>query len=102
MNDHYFTHHLNFSIAAKEKLRKLRIHKTGGGPKPPALTPIEEAIARIFKDTPGFGGVVPKAQGDSKIVIKRGPNNNALQAKVCGAEMVAETSNLQRALNTGK
>ena len=88
-------------FVAKEKLRKIRLHKTGGGPPPPPLTAIEEAIARIFRNTPGFGGIVSKAKGDSKIVIKRGPNNNDLQAKICCAEMVAETSSLQKAVNTG-
>ena len=88
-------------IAAKEKLRKLRLHKTGGGPRPPALTTIEEAIARIYHNTPGFGGIVPKNKADSKIVIKKGPNTNDLQVNMCAAEVVGETSNLHKALNTG-
>ena len=89
------------SVAAKEKLRKLKIHKTGGGPRPVGLMTIEEAIARIFGNTPGFAGIVTKEKGDSKIQIKRGPNNNDLQGRVCAAEMVVETSNLHKALNTG-
>ena len=89
-------------MTAKEKLRKLRVHRTGRGPRPPALTTVEEAIRRIFAHTPGFGGIVSKEKGDSKIQIKKGPNNNDLQGRVCAAEMVAETSNLHKALNTGK
>ena len=89
-------------FAAKEKLRNQRVHKTGGGPKPPDLNKIETAIATVFAKTPAFEGIVPMKESDSKIVLKRGPNNNDQLARACGAEMVAETSNLHKAVNSGK
>ena len=70
-------------FVAKEKLKKVRIHETGGGPPPPPLTHIEEAIAWIYADTPGFRGIVSKKVGDSKIVMIRTQHNNDQQAKIC-------------------
>ena len=46
--------------------------------------------------------MVSRGVGDSKIIMKRTQHNNDQQARICGAEMVAETSNLQKGLNTGK
>ena len=82
-------------------MRNLRVHRTGGGPKPPDLTTIEEAISRIFSKTPAFSGIVTKEKADSKIVLKRGPNNNDQIGCACGAQMVAEASNLQKSINSG-
>ena len=82
-------------------MRNLRVHKTGGGPKPPDLNRIEDAIATIFAKTSAFQGIVPHEKADSKIVLKRGPNNNDQLARACGANMVAETSNLQKSVNSG-
>ena len=50
-------------------MRKLHVHKTGGGPAPPALTPVEEAVWRILGKTPGFIGVTDR-KSDSKVVIR--------------------------------
>ena len=82
-------------------MRKLRIHETGGGPAPPSLTAIEEAVWRILGKTPGFVGVVSK-QNDSKMVIKKAKNTNDLQARICNASVIAETTGLTRAINTSK
>ena len=78
------------------------MHKTGGGPAPTAFNRIEEAIVRLLGDTPEFAGVVADYLGDSRIELKRGPNNNDLQAKVCKAKVVGQTSNLLRAMNTSE
>ena len=92
---------VKFVISAKEKMRKKRIHETGGGPAPPELTPIEEAVWTILGTTPGFIGVQPRTS-DSKITIKRGQNTNDLTAKVCNATMLGKTGGLTRTLNTSK
>ena len=39
--------------------------------------------------------------GTSRIVMKQGGLTNELQAHICNAEVVAETANLVRAMNTG-
>ena len=78
------------------------MHKTGGGPAPCALTRIEEAVARILGKTPEFAGVVQRLFGDSRVVMKRGTKGNDMQACICNAEMVGETSNLVRSMNTSK
>ena len=82
-------------------MHKLCVHETGGGPPPPALTPIEQAVWRILGKTPGFIGVVDR-KSDSKIVMKKTRNTNDLQAKICNASMNAETIDLTRALNTSE
>ena len=51
-------------------MRKKRIHETGGGPAPPELTPIEEAVWTILGETPAFIGVQPHVS-DTKISMKR-------------------------------
>ena len=79
----------------------MHIHKTGGGPKPPDLSRVEEAISRIFSKTPAFSGIVTKEKADSKIILKRGPTNNDQIGRACGAQMVAEASNLQKSVNSG-
>ena len=78
----------------------MRVHVTGGGPAPANLTRIEEAVAQIYGQTPEFAGVVQKVLGESRVVIKRGKNTNDLQARICNAEMVGESSNLIRSINT--
>ena len=89
-------------LQQKRKLRKLRVHKTGGGPAPCTLTRIEEAVARILGKTPEFAGVVQRLFGDSRVVMKRGTKGNDMQARICNAEMVGETSNLVHSMNTSK
>ena len=79
----------------------MRVHETGGGPAPRPLTDIEKAIERILGKTPEFIGVVQEA-GHSKIQMKKGMRHNDLQAKICQAEMVGETPNLVKMLNTGR
>ena len=71
-------------------MRKKRVHETGGGPAPPALTPVEEAVWRILGKTPGFIGVTDR-QSDSKIVMKRSKNTNDLQARICNTSVNATT-----------
>ena len=92
---------LFFYFSAKEKVRKERIHVSGGGPKPAKLTTVEEAIKRIMGLTPTFTGAMSRAV-DSAIVMTRTENNNDLQAKVCNATRTGQASSLARALNTGK
>ena len=82
-------------------MRKHRVHETGGGPAPPALTAIEEAVWHILGKTPEFIGVVSK-QTDSKVVIKKAKNTNDLQARICNASTIRETTGLTEALNTSK
>ena len=52
--------------------------------------------------TPEFAGIVSEYFGDSRIEMRKGPNNNDLQAKVCKARTVGQTSNLVRAMNTSE
>ena len=80
----------------------MRVHQTGGGPPPNDLTRIEEAVARILGKTPEFAGVIQRFFGDSCVVVKKGTKTNALQARICNAEMVGETSNLVRSMNTSQ
>ena len=87
-------------IPAKEKLRKQRIHESGGGERPAKLTTFEQAIKKVLGDTPTFVGVVGK-DGDSTITITKNANNNDLQAKVCGATRTDSASGIGRALNSG-
>ena len=91
-----------FIFAAKAKLLKWRVHETGGGPPAAPFNRIEEAVVRISGKSPEFVGVVADYFGDSGIQMKRCPTNNDLQAKVCKAQMVGQTSNLVRAMNTSK
>ena len=74
----------------------------GGGPAPAQFTRVEDAVIRILGKTAEFAGIVGEYFGDSRIEMKRGPNNNDLQAKVCKAKMVSQTSNLVRAMNTSE
>ena len=92
----------HYIFVAKEKSHKLRIHQTSGGPEPPYLTRIEEAVARILGKTPEFAGVVGCLFGESRVVVKKGTKTNALQAQICNAEMVGETSNLVYSMNTSE
>ena len=89
-------------FVAKAKLLKWRIHETGGGPVPAKFNRIEEAVIRLLGSTPEFAGIVSDYFGDSRIEMKKGPNNNDLQAKVCKANKVGQTSTLVRAMNTSK
>ena len=82
-------------------MRKKCVHETGGGPAPPPLTPVEEAVWHILGKTPGFIGVTDR-QSDSKIIIKKSKNTNDMQAKVCNASVNATTPGLTRALNTSE
>ena len=82
-------------------MRKICLHRTGGGAAAPPLTAIEEAVWRILGKTPGFVGIVDR-KTDSKIVMKRSARNNDLHAKVCNATMVGQTTGLTRAMNTSK
>ena len=81
---------------------KWKVHKTGGGPAPPQFTRIEEAVIRILGKSPEFAGICGDYFGDSRIEMRRGAQNNDLQAKVCKAKMVGQTSNLVRVMNTSK
>lgn len=92
----------HFIIAAKAKLLKWRVHETGGGPAPAQFNRIEDAVIRILGRTPEFAGIVSDYFGDSRIEMRKGPNNNDLQAKVCKAKTVGQTSNLIRAMSTSK
>ena len=69
---------------------------------PAQFTRVEDAVIRILGKTAEFAGIVGEYFGDSRIEMKRGPNNNDLQAKVCKAKMVSQTSNLVRAMNTSE
>ena len=89
------------SLTAKEKNRKERLHQSGGGDKPAKKTSVEQAIDTILGCTPTFTGVVGRC-ADSAIVMKKTENNNDLQAKVCNAKRTGATSNLARAINSGK
>ena len=89
-----------FILSAKAKLLKWRVHETGGGPPAAPFSRIEEAIVHFLGKSPEFAGVVSEFFGDSQIEMKRGPNNNDLQAKVCKAKMVGQTSTLVCAMNT--
>ena len=57
---------------------------------------------RMLGKTPEFAGVVSEFFGDSRIEMKRAPSNNDLQAKICKAQMVGNTSTLVRAMNTSR
>ena len=89
-------------FTAKEKLLKWKVHETGGGAAPHKFSKVEEAIIRILGKSPEFAGIVEEYFGDSAIEMKRGPNNNDLQARVCKAKVVGQTSNLVRAMNTSR
>ena len=78
------------------------MHETGGGPPPAQFTRVEEAVIRMLGRTPEFAGIVSEYFGDSRIEMRKGPNNNDLQAKVCKARTVGQTSNLVRAMNTSE
>ena len=78
------------------------MHKTGGGPPAAPFNQIEEAIVHMLGKTPEFAGVVSEFFVDSRIEMKRAPNNNNLQAKICKAQMVGNTSTLVRAMNTSR
>ena len=67
-----------------------------------SITRIEDAVIRILGRTPEFAGIVSDYFGDSRIEMRKGPNNNDLQAKVCKAKTVGQTSNLVRAMSTSK
>ena len=67
-------------------MRKLHVHETGGGPTPPTLTPVEEAVWRILGKTPGFIGVTDR-KSDSKVVVRQSKNTNGLQGRICNATM---------------
>ena len=88
-------------ISGKEKMCKLRVHETGGGPAPPALTPVEQSVWRILGKTPGFIGVTDR-KSDSKIVLKKSKNTNDIQARICNATVTGETTGLTRAMNTSE
>ena len=65
-------------------------------------TGLKKLVVRILGKSPEFVGVVADYFGDSGIQMKRCPTNNDLQAKICKAQMVGQTSNLVRAMNTSK
>ena len=91
-----------FIFTAKDKLLKWKVRETGGGAAPRAFSRVEEAILRILGKSPEFAGIVTDYFGDSRIEMKRGPNNNDLQARICKANVVGQTSNLVRAMNTSE
>ena len=93
---------LQLFFSAKAKLLKWKVHETGGGTAPAKFNRIEEAVIRLLGSTPEFAGIVSDYFGDSRIEMRKGPNNNDLQAKVCKAKKVGQTSTLVRAMNTSK
>ena len=89
-----------FLFLAKTKLRAHREHETGGGPPPPAYNDLDLTVLRILGETPSFVGVIER-ETDSGIEMPMKKKKNDLEVRRCNANVVAESTGLTLAINSG-